>query len=178
MPALRRDALGVGGLRHRVPDVDVLELRPHLEVGVRDVEQAARRDRSEPRIVEGDRGAVAVETHHELLAGSHSEVLATFRQVGLRLGDEAVAHRLEVGPVRLVGEELLERGDREAGALDVGEDAPLHVVELRSIGLVQASALPVREHAVVELVRRTDAAALHGLRDAVCAMSEDAIDAT
>ena len=119
-----------------------------------------------------------METYDELLAGSHAELLATLREVGLGLGDEAVAHRLEVGPVRVVREEVVERRDGEAAALDVGKDAPLHVVELRSIGLVQASALAVREHAVVELVRRANPAALHGLRDAVCAVREHAVHAT
>ena len=40
VPALRRDPVGIRGLRHRVPHVDVLELRPEAEVRVRDVEQA------------------------------------------------------------------------------------------------------------------------------------------
>ena len=178
MPALRGDALRLGGLRHRVPDVDVLELRPHLEVRVRDVEQAARGDGAEPRVVEPELGAVAVEAHDELLAGANADVLAALREVGLGLGDEAVAHRLER---RASAPSSAKSSPNDATAKPLAstsrEDAPLHLVELRAVGLVERAALPVREHAVVELVRRADAAPLDRLRDAVCAVREHAVHA-
>ena len=95
VPALRRDALGRRGLRHRVPDVDVLELRPHLEVRVRDVEQAVRRHDPEPRVVRAELDAVALEPHDELLARPDPHVLAARGEFGLGRGDEAVALLLE-----------------------------------------------------------------------------------
>ena len=132
---------------------------------------------AEPRVVEPELRAVAVQAHDELLPGANADVLAALGEVGLGLGDEAVAHRLEVAPVALVREQLAEGGGGVAVRLDVGEDPPLHVVELGPLVLVERAALPVREHVVVELVRRADAAALDRLRDAVRAVREDPVHA-
>src|SRR5439155_1419152 len=70
-PALGRLPLGAVD-RRRVPDVDVLELRPHAEVGVRDVEQARVESKSKPGVVEPELDLVRVLAHDELLAGSSS----------------------------------------------------------------------------------------------------------
>ena len=109
VPALRGDALGGGLLRHRVPDVEVLELRPHAEVGVRDVDHAARADRAKPRVVGPDLDAVAVQAHDELLALSYPYLVAAGREIALGVLDEAIAHGFDVRPELAVGEELRER---------------------------------------------------------------------
>ena len=87
----RCDALAVGvcGLRHRVPHVDVLELRPETEVRVRDVEHAVRGAHGEPRVVGPELDAVAVQPNDELLAGADAQRLAVACESGLGLGDEA-----------------------------------------------------------------------------------------
>ena len=61
--------------------------------------------------------------------------------------------------------------------LDVAEDPVLELVELWPILLVEGTALPVREEAVVELVCRADATTLDRLRDAVRAMGEHPVHA-
>ena len=104
-------------------------------------------------------------------------MLAAGREVNLSRGDEPVALLLERAPVAFVREELLEGPDGEAALLDVGEDAPLEVVELRRRPVEAATARAVREEAVVQLVRRTDALALDRLRHPVRAVREHAIDA-
>src|SRR5207249_10587510 len=67
MPALRRFAL-VPRNGWCVPEVDVLELRPHADVAVPNVEQPPVVAESQPRIVECELDTVGVLPHEELLA--------------------------------------------------------------------------------------------------------------
>ena len=116
-----------------------------------------------------------MESHHELLALAHAEVFAPLREVGLRLGDEPVAHRLDLGPPLRVGEEVRERHERVALALDVGDDAALDVVEDDALLSEAVATASVREDAVVELVGRADPAVLERLRVRVDAAREHAV---
>ena len=177
VPALRRDALGRRGLRHRVPDVDVLELRPHLEVRVRDVEETLRGHGPEPRIRGPELHAVALQSHDELLARPNPDVLAARGEIGLRRGDEAVALLLDLTPQPGVGEDVLEGPDGVPLLADVGQDALLEIVQLRRRLAEVPSACAVREEVVVQLVGRADPLALDCLRHAVGAVSEDTIHA-
>ena len=93
----------------------------------------------------------------ELLAGAHAQVLPARGEVGLRLGDEAVAHRLELAPVLRIGEELPEGEQRVALLVELAEDAQLYLVELDVVSCLEPPAASVREDPVVELVGRPDA---------------------
>src|SRR6266542_6561779 len=73
VPALRYLALPVF-CRRRVPEVEVLELGPHAEVGVGDVEQTPARAQPEPGVVEPELDPVALPADDELLAGSAPEI--------------------------------------------------------------------------------------------------------
>ena len=136
-----------------------------------------RRDGAKPRVVEPELGAVAVEADDEFLAGANADVLAALREVGLGLGDEAIAHRFDVAPIALVREQLSEGRGGESVRLHVAENPTLELVELGPIVLVARAAAPIRENVVVELVGRLDAATLDRLRDAVCAMREHPVHA-
>jgi hypothetical protein len=93
-----------------------------------------------------------VHAHDELLARPDAHVLAARRQVRLGLGDEAVAHRPT--PASAAGREELAEGEKRVALLvELAEDALLHAVELDVVPGPEASAPPVREDPVVELVR-------------------------
>ena len=172
VPALRGDPVGVRGLRHRVPEVDVLELRPQAEVRVRDVEHAVGRAGREPGVVEPELDAVALEPNDELLPGSNTEGLAVTRQRGLGVGDEARGLFLDRAPRVWIRDQLGERDDAIALDGELGDDALLHVVERRPrVGEV-AAARPIRENPVVKRVRRTHAPLFERRRDVVDPRSE------
>src|SRR5689334_4732173 len=70
VPALRGAPLAVATGGRRVPEVDVLELRPHPEIGVCDVEQAGVDAEPKPRVVEPELHAPRVLADDELLPGA------------------------------------------------------------------------------------------------------------
>ena len=122
--------------------------------------------------------AVAVEAHDELLARADAHVLAALREVGLGLGDEAIAHRLELRPVRRVRERARRTARREKPFASTSARIRLWTSSsVGRLGLEARTALAVREHAVVQLVRRADPATLDRLRDAVGAVREHAVHA-
>src|ERR687895_1958779 len=112
VPALRRLPLIAAGWG-RVPDVDVLELRPHLQVRVREVEQARVDAEPEPGIVEPELDVPRVLADDVLLPGaSPQRRLAALRlsgEAGFRLGDEACGVGLELLPHGRIRHELRER---------------------------------------------------------------------
>src|SRR6266542_2639687 len=152
VPALRRAALPVVDGR-RVPHVDVLELRPHPEIGVGDVEEPSVRAEAEPRVVQAELDAVRVLADDELLPRPPAKL--RFRSLGLtresrfRLLDEASRVRLELAQHRLVGDELGERKRRIAIPAQAIDDRLLGLVEERRLVRVAPPARAVREHPVL-----------------------------
>jgi hypothetical protein len=172
VPALRRDAPGLLRLGDRVPHVHVLQLRPHVEVRVRDIEHPVGSARPEPWIVQAQVDAVAVEPDDELLPGAHAQALAVAGEPGLGLRDEAGRLGLDLAPALVFSEELGEGEEREAVGLELVDDSLLHVVEARTRVGELLPARPVRERAIVERVRGTDPAGFEGGRHAVDARGE------
>ena len=134
-------------------------------------------DDLEPRVGRAELHAVALQPHDELLAGPDADVLAARGEVGLGRGDEPVALLLDLasrprrrrrGPGRS-GRSSPARG-RRRGCSAGRRRAGRRLAEV-------PPARAVREEAVVQLVRRTDALALDRLRDAVGAVREHAIHA-
>ena len=134
MPELRRDAVCLGRLRHRVPEVDVRKLRPHAQIRVRDGEHVRRQRRAQPRVVEAEPDAVeAVSPDEELLAGAAAKlrapVLVLLAQATLRVRRRR-RPLLEHGVAQsVVGDELVEAQRRVALPVDGLEDVALDVVE-------------------------------------------------
>src|SRR5919201_3139187 len=117
MPTLRRAAL-VGSGRTRVPHVDVLELRPHSEIRVCEVEQPWIHAQAKPGIVEPELAAPRVLADDEFLACAAPQPrVAAFllsREPRFGLGGEARRVGFELAPHRCVGDELAERKCRIA----------------------------------------------------------------
>src|SRR5204862_6718798 len=112
VPALRRPTLLLA-CRRRVPDVHVLELRPHPEIRVRVVEQSQVNAEAQPGVLEPELHVAGVLADEELLARPAPErppaALALAFEAGLGLGDEVLGVALEVVPDRGLGDELSER---------------------------------------------------------------------
>src|SRR2546430_5852777 len=163
VPALGRLPLGAVD-RRRVPDVDVLELRPHAEVGVRDVEQARVESKSKPGVVEPELDLVRVLAHDELLAGSSSQrrfsALLLTRELALGVRDERRRLGLEITPRLRIGDELREGNDGVALVAQASENLPLRRVERGRLLRIAAPCPAVAEHAVLQLVGRNDATTL------------------
>ena len=96
------------------------------------------------------------------LGGVSASSLPLERVLGLL--DEAVALALYRRP-GLGADEVCEGKDRVSARVDVGDDLLLDVVELGMFLREPAAARAVREHAIVELVGRADAALLERGRD-------------
>jgi hypothetical protein len=118
-----------------------------------------------------------VQANDELLALADADVLAAGGETSLGRLDEVVALLLQVAPELSVAEELPEGQRGVALLVDLGHDPPLHLVELRPVVREPPTAAAVREHAVVELVGRADAARLERLGHAVRAVREHAVHA-
>jgi hypothetical protein len=175
VPALRGAAV-VSSDRGRVPDVEVLELRPHPEVGVRDVEEPRVQSEPKPRVVEAHLDVVGVLADDELLAFPPAQrALAACPlplELGLRLDDKAVRLRLEAVPRVGVGDELRERDDCIAVRPQAADDVPLEIVECRRLMRVAAARRPVAEQTVVQLVGRHDPSPLERAGDPMDAGGE------
>ncbi len=126
-----------------------------------------RRTRTEPRVVEPDLDAVAVQTNHELLPGPHAKSFAVARERSLGVGDKTCGLLFDLAPRAALGVKLIERQERVAVGVELGEDSPLDVVELRARAREAPPARPVREDAVVEGVRGPHSASLERRRDVV-----------
>ena len=172
MPALRGDPVGVRRLGHRVPEVDVLELRPEAEVRVRDVEHAVGGAGREPRVVEPEVDAVALKANHELLSGANPQRLAVASKPRLGVRDEPSGLLLDRAPHRRLRDQVCEGEDAEALDGELGHDVPLDVVERGLRAGEVAAARPIRENPVVERVRRTHASLLERGGDVVDPRSE------
>ena len=167
VPALRRDAVGVRRLRHRVPEVDVLELRP---------EARGRRSRCRAcgatcrRRTTGRRAPsvapVAVERTTNSLPARTAVLAAAPASVRSVSATNAAALRLDCLPVLSV-EELGERRIAVAVAVELGDDPPLRRRRARAPCQRSARRSAVDEDAVVELVGRDDPALLEGPGDVV-----------
>ena len=131
----------------------------------------------EPGIVGAELDAVALEPHDELLARPHPHVLSTRGEVGLGRRYEAVALLFERAPAVSIGEDVLERPHRESVLVDLGQDALLELVQLRRRFAEALARRAIRQQAVVQLVRRTNALSLDRLGDTVGAMREHAVHA-
>ena len=84
VPDLRGLAVGALPDGERVPEVEVLELRPELEVLAGDVEHPARQAGREPRVVERHVAGAVVPADEELLALAAAKLLAACeRRLGL-----------------------------------------------------------------------------------------------
>ena len=169
VPALRRDSVGVRRLRHRVPQVDVLELRPEAEVRVRDVEHAVRRAGREPGVVEPER--------RRRSCGGARRTPSRRARAAPRGRRPAPASVSATKPRRLLLDRAATPRARER-ARRTGRRSSRRrrarstmrccdVVELgRRAGEV-AAARAVREDAVVQRVRRAHSALLERRRDVV-----------
>src|SRR5262249_40108822 len=109
MPPLRRPPiLGIG--RRRVPEIDILELRPEAEVGVREVEQPRVDPELKPGVIEAELDAVGVLADDKLLPGPPPQrrVATPLLELerGGRVGSKPLAVRLELSPEPLIREEL------------------------------------------------------------------------
>ena len=171
VPELRRDALGLRLLRHRVPQVDVRELRPHAQVRVRNVEQTPVDAETEPGIIEPELDAVGVLPDHEFLPGPAAKLgdttFALTRQLLLGVRDEVLRGCLELNPDIRLGHELAKRQRGVALGSQPLDDAALKLVERRLLLCVAPSARAVGEQTIVHLVRGDHSSALEAARHAV-----------
>src|SRR5438034_7267760 len=99
VPALRRLAV-LDARRRCVPDVDVLELRPEAEIGVREVEQPRINTEPQPGVPEPELHAVRVLADDKLLARPPAQCRVAAAvlplEPGLRLRAEARRVGLEL----------------------------------------------------------------------------------
>src|SRR5437868_13608314 len=130
MPDLRGLPFGALPHRQRVPEVDVLELRPELQVLVRDVEQAPRGARGEPGIVEAEDAADVVLADEVVLALALPQVAVTLEAV-LGGADELGALVLDRLP-RTGREQTVDGQERVADVVQLLDDLTLRVVERRA----------------------------------------------
>ena len=156
MPALRGDPLGRVA-RGRVPEVDVLELRPEAEVAIREVEDARIERGLQPDIVGVQLGAPGVLADEERLRRASQATVLTGRLAGetsLGLGDEPLGVGREPFPRGGIGEELGERQDAETLDAQGVEHALLRRVERGARIGEPAPGAAIGEQPIVEPVRR------------------------
>src|SRR5262249_32935321 len=151
--------------------VDVLEFRPKTEVPVGKVEEPRVRAKSKPRIVETKLHSVRVLADHEFLPGPATKLGTApgplVCEPGLGLGAKALTVGLQLSPPLRFRDELAERNARVALLLQLLDDPLLDGVERRRLTSVAFPARSVRQHVVVQLVRRDDPATLEAGGDAM-----------
>src|SRR4029078_9140881 len=128
----------------RVPEVEVLELRPHPEVGVRQIEQARVRSQPQPRIVDAELNPPRVLPDEKFLPGRTAQRrLATLlleSEPVLCFGDEARGFGFELVPDLWIGHELREGPRRIAVLAQPIDDLLLGLIERRRLVRVPAPA--------------------------------------
>ena len=171
VPVLRCDALVRGRLLGRVPEVDVRELRPEPQVGVRDVEDPPRGAEGEPGVVRPEDDALeAVRANDELLARPDLPA-PSLRQRPFGLGDERGALRFDRVPLLRAGQ-VCERQGHVSVPVERVDDPALGLVQLHLLGREPSPRAAVAEQPLVQLVGRHDAAPLDRRGDTGCALRE------
>ena len=156
MPVLRLDAIGRRRDGHGVPEVDVLELRPHAEIGVREPEHAIGQAGRQPGSVDRELRPPRVATDEVVL-----RLVPRIRALGP--GEELTTLVLDFDD-GLGADEVGEGKNRIVVAGEIREHALLDLVERVRMLLETAPGRSVGERAVMELVRRDDPAEADRLR--------------